>query len=234
LSFAAGLATILLALESPIDRWAQRLLWVHMLQHEMLTMVAAPLILLGSPMLAWRGIPVETRRRMLRRLLSPAAVRVAWHRVGRSGATLVVVWVSFVGDFAIWHVPALYDLALERQSVHDFEHILFLGTALLFWSQIIPSLPIPRRLNDNERVVYLGSAALVNALGDFPFLLATEPLYPYYATVAGDSPRVSALVDQSIAGGVMEAVGTGTLFLALLLSMRQAGRFRERLLRPPA
>lgn len=141
-SFAAGLLAVVVALESPIDAWSDRYLWVHMLQHEILTMVAAPLLVLGSPALpVFRAIPLGARRRALRWGTQQARLHSLWWRVGRPLGSPAGAWVLFVGDFAFWHIPPLYDLTLERPPVHYLEHSLFLGTAILFWAQALPSPP---------------------------------------------------------------------------------------------
>lgn len=224
-AFFGGLLTIIIALESPIDAWSEQLLWVHMLQHELLMMVAAPLLLLSAPLMpVWRAVPLGARRLTLR-----AVQRARWpqrlvHTRTHRRGTPVAVWLGAIGAIIAWHLPALYDLALEQQPAHDLEHLVFLGMALLFWSQVLPSPPLRPALSLTGRAVYLGAAALLSTALDEIFILALTPLYPYYAALPRPAGSISLLFDQSIAGGVMEGVGTGIFLLAIALLLRQSLR----------
>src|SRR5437764_15457211 len=108
LSFVAGLATIVLALDSPIDDAADRLFWVHMLQHVLLLTVAPPLILLGRPWpRMWRGLPLGWRTSVGR--------RIARGRVGtpvRALARPLPAWFLFNVALIAWHVPGAYEATL--------------------------------------------------------------------------------------------------------------------------
>ena len=127
--FYLGLLVIVAAIDSPIDRYADRLFWVHMVQHVLLTMVAPPLILLGRP---WprsvRALPLGARRVIARSL---HACRVL--------AAPIVAFILFNGILLAWHLPVLFDLTLRNGAVHDLEHALFLVTALLFWTHLAPT-----------------------------------------------------------------------------------------------
>src|SRR5436305_13346795 len=119
-SFFAGLLVIVLALDSPIDYYADQLFWVHMIQHILLLTVAPPLILLGRPWpRMWRALPLRTRtavgRTMARsRLTAPL----------RALAQPVPAWILFNAILVAWHVPAAYNATLTSNGIHELEHAL--------------------------------------------------------------------------------------------------------------
>lgn len=208
-AFGSGILLIWVALQTPIETCADRLLWVHMLQHELLIVGAAPLLVLSAPLMPlWRAVPLGMRRASLRWLIQQRWARqvckLLHALLGAPGRVSSIAWLLFLGDAALWHLPAVYDLALRHPPIHDLEHLLFLGTALLFWVQVIPSPPWRPYLDDRARAFFVGSAGVVLHLFDFVFLLAAVPLYPYYATVARTPGMPTTLTDQAMAGGVME------------------------------
>ncbi|WIG60415.1 MAG: hypothetical protein OJF49_003163 [Ktedonobacterales bacterium] len=220
-AYFAGLLTILIALESEVDLQAGKLLWVHMVQHDLLTMVAPPLLLLGLPTWTlWRAVPTGTRRGVL-----SWALRARWpwrvgHALTRFFTEPRVSLALFLGVFLAWHVPALYDLALEQQPIHIMEHLMFLGVALLFWAQIIPARVLARsrgpRLSYPMQALYLAAAALVlNVLGGV-FVFSTGPLYRFYAALPRAADAPSVLVDQHLAGAAMDVPGTIIFFIIMI------------------
>lgn len=216
-SFAAGLLALGLALESPIDLWSVQYLWVHMVQHVILTMVVAPLLVLGAPALPLlRGVPLGIRRYVLQSAGRQGWVHRTWRGISHPLASPVGAWCLFVGDFAVWHLPPLYDLTLEQAAVHYLEHLLFLVTAILFWAQVIPSRPFVPRWPLTDRAIYLGSVAVVGNALDVIFISVPVPVYSYYAVIPRQPGMMSALVDQSVAAGVMGAANALLLAGALL------------------
>jgi cytochrome c oxidase assembly factor CtaG len=116
LAFAGGLLTLLIALESPLDTWADQLFWAHMVQHELLILVAAPLLLLGAPaMLFWRAVPLGARRATLRWGFRRGWPLRALEWLAHALTTPRVAWVVFLAVFLGWHVPALYVWATSRK-----------------------------------------------------------------------------------------------------------------------
>ena len=128
--FAAGLGLIFVALCSPIGTFDQQLFSLHMTEHLLLTLGAAPLLLLGRPLvpLLW-GMPEQERRGAARLLARHTPVA----RAGQTLANPRLALPVFVTIFAIWHVPALYDAAQGQTTLHYAEHTLFVVSALLFW-----------------------------------------------------------------------------------------------------
>src|SRR5438034_11317300 len=112
-SFAAGLAAILLALDSPIDDLADKLLWVHMVQHILLLMVAPPLLALARPWnRMWHGFPLQLRRRVSGAVLHAPR----WAPARRAASILagaVASWLAFYLTLVAWHVPVAYDLSIR-------------------------------------------------------------------------------------------------------------------------
>jgi putative membrane protein len=212
LSFAAGLLTLLVALDSPLERLADDLFWAHMLQHVLLMMVAAPLIVVGAPWLPfWRPLPLTLRRRVARAVvLSPS---FGWlRRTARFIAAPVPAWVLFNADLGVWHVPAAYDLTLRNGAVHYAEHVSFVLFGLLFWAQVIDSPPFHARLMPFGRVIYATAGSAASWVLAVVLALATSPLYP--AQHVGHH-GLSALGDQQLAAGVM--LGPGSIPYAVVV-----------------
>lgn len=207
-AFLGGCATLLVALGPPVEDWALLLLSGHMFQHILLTLLAPPLLLLGTP--AW----------LLRPLLR-------WRAVDRVGYTLTRPLVAYVLAglaFVIWHVPTLYDAALRREPVHVAEHVVYIVTGILVWWPILGPLPEWPRLSPGLQCLYLAAQTLPGgAVGSF--LTVAEPgLYAPYEAV----PRMWGLgiaTDQQIAG-LMMWVGANTVYLLLLtiIFFRWAGK----------
>jgi cytochrome c oxidase assembly factor CtaG len=215
-SFAAGLVTIVIALDSPIDDLAEELLWVHMVQHVLILMVAPPLLALARPWnRMWHGFPLGLRRRTARTVTQ--SPRLAPLR--RAAAVLqdpLPSWLAFNVTFLAWHVPAAYDATLHSQFVHAFEHATFFATALLFWTRVVDSPPWRSPLADVPRAVYVGLAMVVSWMLAIAFALATAPAYAPYAAQASRPGGITALADQQLAAGVMWVPGSIPFTIAIL------------------
>jgi putative membrane protein len=206
--FFAGLSALLAAFSGPIERFADELFWVHMVQHLLLLSVAAPLFVLAAP---W-SVPL--------RLLGSDARRraVAWWRGSRPTRPLRAIaaflavpaaaWILFTANLIAWHVPAAFDHTLRSRQVHDLEHLLFLGLGVLFWAQVIESPPLRLRLGELQRVVYVGAAATVGWALSIALTLAPSVLYAPYGELASRPGGLSGLTDQRVAAGVMLVPGS--------------------------
>jgi putative membrane protein len=213
LFYALGLFTVAAALLSPLDDLATARFSAHMAQHLLLTMTAAPLLLLGN-----RRFAVPFRRG-------------AWPRFALSTLTFwPLAGLLHVASVWVWHLPLLYDAAAEHELVHALEHVIFFGTALLFWWPIIR--PAPRlgpRLHPGLQIAYLLAAtAQSTALG---MLLAVpeRAFYPHYARIA-TTLGISAVDDQMLGGGLMWS-GAHMYLLPILMILygvsRDAARERD-------
>ena len=131
--YASGLSVTLLALASPIDDASDRLVSVHMAQHMMLVLIAAPLLVESRFELAllW-ALSARSRSKLthLRRRLCRSA---PWRFLATPGVT----WFVFVAAFVVWHVPGFYRAALRSPSLHELEHASLLLSAILFWSMAL-------------------------------------------------------------------------------------------------
>src|SRR6266536_2889211 len=205
--FGAGLLAIVVAVDGPPDVLSGVSFSAHMVQHLLLQLVAPPLLLLGGPLsLLLRADPPWLPRRALVRLLRSRPVRVLAHPV----TALSLFTVVLVG----WHLTALYNLALERDWVHELEHVAFLVTALLFWWPAIGVDPAPHRLSYPARLLYLFLDMPVMAYLGLAIANASYVLYPHYA--AQQTPwGASALQDQGVAGTIMWVSGTFTMIPAI-------------------
>ena len=202
-TFLGGLAVLAVALTSPIEAYEGSLFSVHMLQHLLLELVAAPLLLLGAPAtLALRAASPSVRRRL---------VAVLHSRVVSVLSFPLLAWVLFAAVNWGWHFSALYDQALETPWLHDLQHLTFLGAALLFWWPVIGADPARWRLPHPVRLFYLFLAMPQNSFLGIALMSAPTALYPHYLTNGRDWGP-SAIVDQNI-GGMLMWVGGDVVFL---------------------
>ncbi len=217
--YLGGLATVCLALISPIDSLASVLFLVHMIQHELLTMIAAPLLLLANPLPAFLwALPRRPRHRIGRVLTRGALLR----RGLRAVTWMPVAWFVFVGNLWAWHHPAAYQAALRSDPIHDIEHLAFFGTALLFWWPVINPAPRVRgHIHYGLRILYVFLAAGQDTLLAGLIGLADRVLYPYY-TAAPGLGGLSPLDDQAWGGVIMWVTGSTIYTTAILLLVAKA------------
>ena len=196
--FLGGLVAIGLALLSPIEAYEGQLFSVHMVQHLLLELAAAPLLLAGAPItLALRAASPTWRRRLLTVLRSRAVHVVSFP---------VIAWMLFAAVNWGWHFSTLYDQALENDLLHYLQHASFLGAALLFWWPAIGADPSPWRLPHPVRLLYLFLAMPQNSFLGVALMSASTVLYPHYLTNARDWGP-TALEDQQLGGVIMWVVG---------------------------
>ena len=207
-AFGLGMAAIALALLSGIDTYDTTLFSVHMVQHVLLTMVAAPLIALSAPItLLLRVATPGTRRRWILPVLHSRAVRIL--------AFPVVAWITFAAVMWASHFSPLFDAALEDQVMHDLEHALFLGSALLFWWPVAGQDPAPWRMPHPVRAMYVFLQLPQNTFLAVVILGASNVLYPHYATT-GRTWGATPLQDQQLAAGIMWIAGDAIFLVAIL------------------
>ena len=194
-AFLTGLLTLGLAIMSPIGEMADRYLFtMHMVQHLILTMISAPLLLVGTP--EWIVRPL---------------VQEPWvYAIVRFLTRPIVAFLAFNVAFNGWHFPRFYDLALTNSLVHIIEHQMMTGTAILLWA---PSLIPLRELRSSypvQMVYYFVNSIMPTILGAL-ITFAPTVLYPTYEK----APRIwgwSAIDDQKIGALIMWVPG-GTIFL---------------------
>jgi putative membrane protein len=188
--FVAGLAVVFVASDWPVHDLAEGYLYsVHMVQHMLITLVAAPLLLLGTP--AW----------LLRRLLPGRLLRVV-----RQLARPVPNLVQFNAILVLSHWPFWVNGTLRNHPLHFVAHALLLLSALLMWMVIVSPLPEVPRARRPMQMLYLFLQTLLPTVPASFLTFGSKPLYSFYETV----PRLygwSALSDQQVAGLIMKLVG---------------------------
>ena len=219
-AFLAGLAAIELALQSPIEHYDTTLFSDHMLQHVLLTMIAAPLIAAGGPItLALRFARPDIRRRWL--------IPILHSRIVKAVSFPVVAWILFAGVMWGSHFSPLFNASLEDPGIHQFEHIAYLVAALLFWWPVVGVDPSPWRMPHPLRVLYTFLQMPQNTFLALAIFSSTTPLYAHYATqIRNWGPSV--LDDQQLAGGLMWIVGDLTFLVAILFLVASWMRQEDR------
>jgi putative copper resistance protein D len=217
--FMAGLVAIAVALTSPIEAYEGLLFSVHMIQHMLLELVAAPLLLAGAPItLALRVSSPRVRRGLLAVLQS---------RVVHVISFPVIAWVLFAAVNWGWHFSTLYDQALENDLLHYVQHATFLGAALLFWWPAIGADPSPWRLPHPMRLFYLFLAMPQNSFLGVALLQTSTVLYPHYVT-NGRTWGPSPLEDQHLGGVLMWVMGDMAFLAGMAVVVALWVRYEER------
>jgi putative membrane protein len=218
-SWMGGLAVIVMALASPIEFYDTTLFSAHMIQHLLLTMVAAPLLVLAAPItLLLRVASPEARKRWILPVLNSRVVRVVSYPV--------VAWVLFAGVMWFTHFSPMFDAALDDVAIHRLEHALYLGSAMLFWWPVIGADPSPHRIGFPARILYLALGMPLSSFLGLVIFSAQTPLYQHYATLQRDWGW-SVMEDQAWAGGIMWAGGDLAFVIALLLTVAAWLRYEE-------
>jgi cytochrome c oxidase assembly factor CtaG len=216
-AFGFGLLAVVAAADTPLDTLADRLFVAHMAQHVLLISVAPPLLVLSAPwMRLWQPLPLRFRRVVARAVvLSPRAryLRSAAHAVAHP----VCAWSLAAATLVVWHVPALYDLTLRNDLVHQLEHGLFFTTGLLFWGAVLDSPPFRPRLGWVARAAFVTGGMLVGWLVAVVLAFAPSPVYAHYASIVHRPAGLSALADQALAAGVMWVPGSLAYTLAIVV-----------------
>lgn len=203
-SFLLGLAVLWLAIGSPLDGFADTLLSAHMIEHLLLMSFVPPLLLIGFPAVPLlRGLP----RVVIVHLLGPLFRLKILRNLGHFLTTPIVAWLFMNLVFLGWHVPAAYDFALEHEGWHDFEHICFLFSSILFWWPLIRPWPTSARYPGWQMIPYLVGADIVNTALSAFLAFCDRPVYSYYLTKP-NAFHVSQLSDQVVGAVIMWVVGS--------------------------
>lgn len=207
--FALGVASATVALGPPLDGLSVWFLSAHMAQHLLVMLVAAPLLLIGTPLRVARqsGVPA----------LEAAAAFLAHSRLITAVTWPPAAWAALAAVIAGSHFTPLYEAALEYPTVHALEHALYLVAALIFWYPVVGLDPSRWRLGHGLRVLYIASALPVQSLVGLAIFSSRHVLYPHYAVTAAVR-GTSALVDQQTAGVIMWLGGGLPLIGAMLLT----------------
>jgi putative membrane protein len=194
--FWSGWLALVIALVSPLHPWGSVLFSAHMTQHEILMLVAAPLLVLGRPLIAFlRALPRPWARTAVR------WSRVPWYR--RACVVLTNPFVAWLIHAAVlwgWHVPALFQATIDNELIHAIQHLSFLLSALLFWWAIVQTRP--RAIGYGVAVAYLFTTALHSGLLGALITLTRAVWYPAYRQTS-NSWGLTPLEDQQLGGLIM-------------------------------
>jgi len=224
--FAAGWLALVVALVSPLDALGSGLFSAHMLQHELLMIVAAPLLVLGRPLAVWLwAFPPGSRVRLARAArCRPIALAWGWLTLP------TVAWLLHALALWAWHVPRWFESALRHPALHTLQHWSFLASALLFWWTIFG---VRRAGDDGAHAMLSLFTTMVHtgALGTL-LTLSPGPWYPWYFE-ASAALGFDALQDQQLGGLVMWVPG-GIAYLAAGLAVAARWLVRGREVAPSA
>ena len=206
LRFAAGWLLLCVALLPPLDAMGERSFAAHMVQHEILMVIAAPLLVTGRPLEAWTWALAPSWRARLALVTRSRALRAIW-------ATLtepVVAWTLHAIALWTWHVPSLFEAAIASTPVHIAQHTSFLVTALFFWWTVF------ERARRNAGAASM--ASLFTTLGHSGALGAlltfgSTAWYPSYSGAFG----LTALEDQQLGGVLMWGPASFAYLVAALV-----------------
>ncbi len=213
--FALGILLLVVAIASPLATVAEdELFSFHMAQHLLLGDLA-PLCLLA-------GLTGPVLRPLL---ALPGVMRL---RVLANPLVALPIWAA---NLALWHVPAVYEAAVENSGVHAIEHIAFFSAGVILWLPVLETLPAPEWFGSGAKLGYIVGVRLVGTLVGNVFIWG-EPFYGVYED-GNEYLGLSPQADQSLAGSLMMLEGSLVTIVAiawLFLRMAQEGEVRQRLL----
>ena len=218
MAWCAGWSALLVALVSPLDPLGESLFSAHMLQHEMLMVVAAPMLVLARPLAAWTwALPLKWRVAVGALLRRPG-----WRSTWDTLTHPLTAWSLHALALWGWHLPLLFMAALDHPTIHTLQHLSFLGTALLFWWTTLGA--ISRRTQGAALASLFTTMMHTAALGA---LMTLSPLL-WYGHYAGTSAiyGLDPLADQQL-GGLIMWIPASAAYLAAALALA-ARWLRER------
>lgn len=220
--FFSGLAVLVIALVSPVDALGDELFSMHMVQHELMMLGAAPLLVAGNPLAAFIWAFAASVRPRIARLARSTAVRATWGVLTRPP----VAWLLHALMLWAWHFPSLFAASLADEGMHTLQHVSFLGSALLFWASLIGS---HNRSRDGTAAVYVLTTILHTGVLGALLTFSPRPWYPGYAGRT-EAWGLSLLEDQQLGGLIMWVpagfvlLGAGLWFAARAISPRTGAK----------
>jgi cytochrome c oxidase assembly factor CtaG len=216
--FLAGLATILVSLDSGLGRYDDQLLSAHMVQHMGLLLLAPPLLLAGRP------------AELVLRALAPSARPPVARALGRLAgvASAPVCLALFVAVVLLTHLPGFYDATLTHPVLHDGEHAAYLLAGGLMWWPLLDGDPVPRRrLGGLGGLLYLLATMVPMAIVGAYLNRQLTAVYPAYVPT-GRALGISAVRDQQYAGAIMWVLGDLVMVVVGLWAVMSALLAEER------
>lgn len=217
-SFAAGWIALFVALVSPLHPLGEVLFSAHMTQHELLMLVAAPLVVLGKPLIAFLwALPLNTARR-----LGIWSQTYWFKRLWQFITKPVAAWTIHAIALWVWHIPSLFQATLQSDAVHTLQHVSFLGSALLFWWALIHG---PQGLSGyGAALLYVFTTSVHSGMLGALITFSRSLIYPAYAETT-PSWGLTPLEDQQL-GGLIMWVPAGLAYVVAGLALF-AGWLRE-------
>ena len=224
LSFWIGWTAMLLAVAPPLDRAATLRFSAHMAQHELLMLIGAPLVIVGRPIVPWLwALPDGWRRRV-----GPSPHVQLYTSVWRWLTHPAVAWALHGATIWIWHLPVLYEAAVQNEALHALQHATFVATAVFFWWGLVYGRY--GRLAYGASVLFVFTTSMHTGILGALFTFSGAPFYPLYEGRAA-AQGIDALADQQLAGVYMwipaglvfMLFGLGLMLSWLVESERRAG-----------
>jgi putative membrane protein len=201
---------LFVALVSPLHPWGRVLFSAHMTQHEVLMLIAAPLLVLGRPMAAFLwALPREWSHRV-----AGWSNGRAWRGVWGLVSNAFVAWVIHAVVLWVWHVPALFEATVDSEWVHALQHGSFLGSALLFWWAVMHGRQ--RAMGYGVAVLYMFTTAIHSGLLGALLTFGRTVWYPSYSETTW-TWGLSPVEDQQLGGLIMWVPACLVYVLAALL-----------------
>src|SRR3954471_17753311 len=216
--YAMGWLTLVIALVSPLHPWGSVLFSAHMTQHELLMLVAAPLLVLGRPMIPFlwalpKGMAIELS----------GLTKANWWRATWAFITApFVAWIIHAVILWTWHIPVLFDATRDSEFIHALQHASFLGSALLFWWAVLHGRQ--RAMGLGVAVLYMFTTALHSGLLGALLTFARGVWYPIYSDSTAQW-GLTPLEDQQL-GGLIMWIPAGVVYIIAGLALF-AGWLRE-------
>ncbi len=211
LYFAGAVVVLVIALVSPLDALGDSLFTAHMIQHLLLMLVAAPLLVLSEyPLALLRALPRAWSQRLVRGVNRSGALRRAWDVLNIPE----VAWVIFTIEMWAWHSSSLYQAALRNETIHSLEHIGFVLSGMLFW-WVLFKRTTAQHTHYGMAILYLFAASVQSGILGALMMFTSVPWYGFYASRVG-AWGLTPLQDQQLAGLIMWIPG-GAVFNVLTI-----------------
>jgi putative membrane protein len=211
LAFLIGWITLFVALVSPIHEAGSQLFSAHMVQHELLMLVAAPLLVLGRPEIVFLWALPPSWRKVVANWMNFSPAQFTGHIVSSPSAA----WMLHAMALWAWHVPLLFDASVHNEWVHTLQHSSFLGTAVIFWRALV-STHLGQRIY-SQGLLFIFTTAVHSSILGALLTFAPRPWYSVYGhttMVFGLTP----LEDQQL-GGLIMWIPAGTIYIIAGLAL---------------
>ncbi len=206
--YAAGMVALVVSLLSPVDTLGSELFSMHMVQHELMMLVAAPLIILGHPLVLYLWAFSPGARKRIGQWTKLGAVKGTW----RVLTLPLPAWLLHAIVLWGWHFPVMFQASLKSDAVHTVQHLSFLVSALLFWAALIGT---SARMRDGSAVLYILTTLIHTGMLGALLTFSSTVWYPVYAGRT-EAWGLTVLEDQQLGGLIMWVPAGFVLLLAAL------------------